>query len=106
MTTARPATRPQSRDRQAEPSAPPRRLARFSASAPKATRQRSWLSTTLALLVILFFWSLAYLAPGAPGERLSLDQLRGVVAQGVATEVTLRDQDSRFVVRVNAPVAG
>jgi cell division protease FtsH len=69
-------------------------------------RLRSWLLITLAVLVAFFFLSLSYLAPDAPGGRLSLDQLRGVVAQGLATDVTLRDQDSRFVVRVKGPVTG
>jgi cell division protease FtsH len=71
-----------------------------------AKRLRAWLLITLALLVALFFWSLSYLAPGAPGARLSLDQMRAVIAQGLATDVTLRDQDSRFIVRVKGPVAG
>jgi cell division protease FtsH len=37
---------------------------------------------------------------------MSLDQMRAVVSQGLATDVTLCDQDSRFVVRVKGPVEG
>ena len=103
MTAARAATPRRNRD---EASPWSKLVAAFSTGASKTRRLLLWLLLTLVVLVALFFWSLSYLAPDAPGARLRLDQMRGVVAQGLATDVTLRDQDSRFVVRVKGPVAG
>jgi cell division protease FtsH len=52
------------------------------------------LTATLALLALVFVWSLAYLAPKPAGRRLTLDQFGAFASSHSLLQATFKDEDS------------
>lgn len=55
------------------------------------------LGASLALLALLFVWSLSYLAPTPIGQQATLDQLGALAGRHQLIEVSFRDQDAQIV---------
>jgi cell division protease FtsH len=60
------------------------------------SRQTYVLTATLLALFLCFGWSLAYLAPEARGQHLTLDQFSAIAAQRHLVTATFHDEDAQI----------
>ena len=73
-------------------------LSALASSLPRMSA-RGWLVLLLLALFVAFAGALAYLAPDAPGEERSIDELRTLADDGAVARAAFLDEDSLVVGR-------